>query len=223
MPLLLHIDSSPMGQDSITRELTGEFVQCWRKANPHGRVIERDLAKLKIPVIDAAWIAANLTAKERRTREQHEILQLCAAFVQELLDADEYVMGVPMHNCGPSASFKLWVDQIVTPLGRNALAGKRVTFLVSTGSPYRPGTENACKFYLEAGLRTLFDYLGVRDPQFLIADGAAAVRHCQVDRATFLRPYVEAIKALFPGDVISDVVPPGGLQLATTPTSRQTR
>jgi FMN-dependent NADH-azoreductase len=25
----------------------------------------------------------------------------------ELLDADEYVIGVPMHNWGPSSSFKL--------------------------------------------------------------------------------------------------------------------
>jgi len=198
MPALLHIDSSPMGEASITRELTREFVQRWRDANPEGRVIERDLARVGIPVIDAAWVAANLTPQESRTEEQKTILRLSAEFVGELLDADEYVIGVPMHNCGPSASFKLWVDHIVTPLARNArLGGKRIVFLIATGSPYRPGVENACKYFLEAWLRTLFGYLGVQDMRFVIAEGAAAVRHRTVDRASFLQAHIEAIDSLF--------------------------
>jgi len=198
MPVLLHIDSSPMGEASITRELTREFVRRWRNANPQGRVIVRDLAKIEIPVIDAEWMAANATVKELRTHEQSEVLRLSKEFVQEMVEADEYVVGIPMHNCGPSASFKLWVDHIVTPLGRNALDRKRISFLIATGSPYRPGTENACKYFLEAWLRTLFGYLGVQDMQFIIADGAAAVKHRKIDRATFLRPYIEAMGALFP-------------------------
>ena len=208
MPVLLLIDSSPMGEASITRDLTREFVRRWRKANPQGRVIERDLVTVEIPVVNATWIAANLTAKEARTREQNEILRLSTEFVRELLEADEYVIGVPMHNCGPSASFKLWVDHIITPLGRNApLGGKRVTFLIATGSPYRPGIENACKYLLEAWLRTLFGYLGVQDMRVIMADGAAAVKHREVDRTTFLRPHIEAIDALFTGDRVPDFVP----------------
>jgi FMN-dependent NADH-azoreductase len=213
MPTLLHIDSSPMGEASITRELTRGFVWRWRNANPQGRIIERNLAKIEIPVIGPKWIAANLTAPEARTCEQSEILRLSAEFVQELVEADEYVMGVPMHNCGPCASFKLWVDQIVTPLGRNGLAdGKRITFLVATGSPYRPGTENACKYFLEAWLRTLFGYLGVQDMRFIIADGAAAVKHRKVDRATFLQPYLEAMDSLLLNDREFDFVARAGLE-----------
>ncbi|HXK02854.1 MAG TPA: NAD(P)H-dependent oxidoreductase [Verrucomicrobiae bacterium] len=200
MATLLHVDSSPIGEASITRELTREFVRRWRDANPRGRVIERDLAKIAIPVIDEAWIAANLTAHEARTPEQREILRLSAELVRELLAADEYVMGIPMHNCGPSAAFKLWVDHIVTPLGRSApLDGKRVTFLIATGSPYRPGTENACKYLLEAWLRNLFGYLGIRDMRFIIAGSAAAVRHRTVDRTAFLQPHIAAMDELFPG------------------------
>lgn len=188
-----------MGEASMTRELTRAFARRWRDANPRGRIIERDLAKTEIPTIGAEWVAANFTPKEARTPEQHEILRLSEEFVQELFEADEYVMGIPMHNCGPSASLKLWVDHIVTPLARGTpLDGKRVTFLIVTGSPYRPGAENACKYLLEAWLRNLFGYLGVRDMQFVIADDAAAVRHQQIDRPTFLRPYIEAVDALFP-------------------------
>ena len=59
MSTLLHIDSSPMGEGSISRRLTREFVQEWRAANPRGKVIERDLTLVDIPPIGAAWIAAN--------------------------------------------------------------------------------------------------------------------------------------------------------------------
>ncbi|MEI9976076.1 MAG: NAD(P)H-dependent oxidoreductase [Ignavibacteriota bacterium] len=113
MPTLLHIDSSPMGEDSVTRYLTREFVRLWRFANPLGRVISRDLAANEIPVVDAAWVRANMTPKESRTPEQNEVLALSTILTGEVLDADEYVFGIPMHNWGPSASFKLWVDQIV--------------------------------------------------------------------------------------------------------------
>ena len=108
----------------------------------------------------------------------------------------------------------LWVNQVVTPLGRNALDGKRTTFLIATGPPYRPGTENACKYFLEAWLRTLFAYLGVQDMRFIIADDAAAVKHRKVDRPTLLRPYIEAMDTLFADNGVSDFVPRAGLQVA---------
>jgi FMN-dependent NADH-azoreductase len=138
MSTLLHIDSSPMGDDSLSRRLTREFVRRWRQRNPQGRVIRRDLAAIEIPVIDAAWIAANYAQAELRTQQQNELLALSTEFTGELLEADEYVIGVPMHNWGPSARFKLWVDQIVrfgktiliTPTGmKGTLDKKRAMFL----------------------------------------------------------------------------------------------
>src|SRR5262249_11166479 len=113
MPILLHIDSSPMGDASISRCLTREFVQRWRIANPHGEVISRDLTTIGIPVIDAAWVAANYTPRESRTRHQNDLLAVSTELTGEVMRADEYVIGVPMHNWGPASSFKLWVDQIV--------------------------------------------------------------------------------------------------------------
>src|SRR5579862_5776277 len=113
MSTLLHVDSSPMGENSISRKLSREFVQRWVCANPEGTVLRRDLAKMVIPVVDQAWIAANYTPRESRSAEQNEVLALSTELTREVLDADEYVIGVPMHNWGPSASFKLWSDQIV--------------------------------------------------------------------------------------------------------------
>ncbi len=108
MPTLLYIDSSPMGRDSISRRLTAEFVERWLEANPQGLIIRRDLASITIPVIDAEWVAANYTPKERRTEQQNEILSLSDELTADLLEADEYVIGVrcttgvrlPFLNCG---------------------------------------------------------------------------------------------------------------------------
>jgi len=196
MRTLLQIDSSPMGETSISRHLTKEFVRRWFRANPQARVISRDLTTIPIPVVDSAWVTANYTPKESRTQQQNEILRLSTEFTRELLDADEYVMGVPVHNWGPSASFKLWVDHIVTPSGPK-LVQKRATFVIAAGRFYGPGSGNAGKNYAEPWLRTLFGRLGVEDMRFIIADGAAEVRNGKLSLAAFLAPHLQAIQALF--------------------------
>jgi FMN-dependent NADH-azoreductase len=213
MPTLLHIDSSPMGEVSLSRQLTKEFVERWRAANPQSKVISRDLTTISIPVVDAAWIYANYTPKEMRTQQQHDVLSLSTQFTTELLEANEYVIGVPMHNRGPSASFKLWVDQIVrfgetitiTPSGpRGTLGGKRVTLVIAAGASYSPGSSNAAFNYLEPWLRSLFAYLGVKDMQCVFADGAVKVRNGSVDREAFLAPHIDAIEALFAEPCLQD-------------------
>lgn len=206
MQTLLQIDSSPMGEASISRHLTKEFVRRWRLANPQGRVVSRDLTAVAIPVIDAAWVAANWTPKESRTPQQNQLLTFSTKLTAELLDADEYVIGVPMHNFGPSASFKLWVDYIlrvgetivITPSGiKGTLDRKRVAFCIASGGHYGPGSASAANSYLEPWLRTFFGYLGVENMQFVIADGAAAVTCGEIDRAAFLAPHLKTIEALF--------------------------
>lgn len=205
MSILLHIDSSPMGDDSISRRLTREFAERWRAANPDGQVIYRDLAATRIPVIDAAWVAANYTPVERRTPQQNSLLELSNEFSAELLDTDEYVIGVPMHNWGPTASLKLWVDQVVsfgrtmliTPAGmEGALENKRATFFVTAGRRFDPASENAARNHLEPWLRTFFGNLGVDRMRFVFVDGTARVKSGKEDRADFLATYLEAIPSL---------------------------
>lgn len=206
MPTLLQVDSSPMGDFSISRYLTKEFVQRWKSANPEGKVVVRDLTTTAIPAIHGAWIMANHTPEESRSQEQKEILALSDALTREVLEADEYVIGIPMHNWGPATTFKLWADQLVrfgltliaTPSGpKGVLDQKRATFIVAAGGVYSPGSASASNNYIEPWLRTLFGYLGVKKMQFVLADGAAEVRYGRIDRAAFLAPHVEAVDALF--------------------------
>jgi FMN-dependent NADH-azoreductase len=154
---------------------------------------------MAIPVINAEWVAANYTPKQSRSDRQDDLLKLSTELIGELMDADEYVIGMPMHNWGPPASFKLWVDQIVTPLTKSTrpLDGKRATFTIAAGAVYSPGSAEASKNYLVPWLRTLFGFLGLKDMQLVIADGTRELHNGKLDREAFLAPHIEAVCSLF--------------------------
>lgn len=100
MATLLHIDSSPLGEASISRHLSKEFVENWKKANPEGKVITRDLTATALQPVNGAWVGAVYTPEDARTAAQREILSTSDTLIAELEAADEYVIGVPMHNFG---------------------------------------------------------------------------------------------------------------------------
>jgi FMN-dependent NADH-azoreductase len=206
MPTLLVVDSSPFSETSVSRGLTSEYVENWKKANPNGRVITRDLNASSLKTIDAAWVGAAYTPKDARTAEQNETLALSESLLAELRAADEYVLGVPMHNFGVPSVLKLWIDQIArvgetfsyadgTPKG--LLLGKKGTFLIASGGIYDSGTVMALFNHVEPYLRDVFGFLGVTDTTFLTAGGASALMYGQTDRATFLQPHFEAIRSQF--------------------------
>src|SRR5271155_512665 len=206
MSTLLHIDSSPLGDSSISRHLSKEFVENWKQANPNGKIITRDLTATNLPPVTAAWVGAAYTPEDARTPAQRELLALSDALIAELEAADEYAFGVPMHNFGVPSVLKLWIDQVVragktfsyangTPEG--LLKNKKATFLIASGGVYDPATVMASFNFVEPYLRTIFGFLGVTETSFVNAGGAAALSYGKIDRQTFLQPHVESIRAQF--------------------------
>lgn len=203
---LLHIDCSPLGDASISRNLSGEFVRRWTQANPSGTVIRRDLNAGHISAIDGAWVAAVFTPEEVRNSSQREIVSTSDRLIEELNVADEYVFGLPMHNFGIPAVLKLWLDQIIrvgktfaivngAPVG--LLKNKQAQFLIAAGGTYDPGTPLASFNFVEPYLRAIFGFIGVSDTKFLTAGGAAALRYGNIDRDSFLKPHLDKIEGWF--------------------------
>ena len=210
MPTLLHLDSSPLGEASISRHLTSEFVDSWKLANPDGKVITRDLTTSGLVTIDAAWIGAAYTPEASRTAEQKQALALSDELLEELFAADEYVFGVPMHNFSIPGVFKLWIDQIaragrtfayVNGAPKGLLTGKKATFLITSGGVYDAGTAMASFNFVEPYLRTVFAFLGVTETTFQNAGGTAALRSGG-SREEFLTPQVAAIRARFAAEPV---------------------
>ena len=204
MPTLLHIDSSPLGESSISRRLSREFVQQWKEANPQGTLISRDLTTTELSSIDGEWIKANYTPEGARTPRQKQLLALSDSLIDELQSADEFVFGVPMHNFSVPSTLKLWMDQIsragktfsYTSAGPSGLLkNKKATFLVASGGFYGADTPMAALNFVEPFLRSAFAFLGVTDTTFINAGGAAAVMTGKTDRDSFLKPHFESIRA----------------------------
>jgi FMN-dependent NADH-azoreductase len=206
MPTLLRIDSSPLGPDaSFSRQLTTEFVQHWREAHPGGKVITRDLSATELPLITADWIGAAYAPEAGLTPQQKQILAISHELIAELQAADEYIIGVPMHNFSIPAIIKLWIDQIVrvgktfsyeggVPAG--LLVNKRATFLVASGGVYEQGTPMAAMNFVEPYLRSIFAFMGVTDTTFIKAGGTAQLRF-GVERGTIVQPALDSIRAQF--------------------------
>ena len=202
MSTLLHIDSSPLYDRSVSRQLTDAFVHEWKSSHPGEEVIERNLTATTISPIDAGWIGAAYTPEEARTAQQKEVLALSDELIRELERADEYVIGAPMHNFGIPSVLKLWIDQVAragktftyaggTPKG--LLTGKKATFLIATGGNYDAQTRMASLNFVEPYLRSVFGFLGVTDATFLTAGGTAALNRGQ-DRDAFLAPLIQSVQ-----------------------------
>jgi FMN-dependent NADH-azoreductase len=205
MPTLLQIDSSPLSS-SVSRELTREFVTNWKIAHPSGQVIVRDLAVNPPKPLDQAWIYAALAPADALQPEQKALLAQSEECIAELERADEYVLGVAMHNFSIPSVVKLWIDQVVRrgrtfayggPEGpKGLLTGKKATILAATGGVYGAGTPMAAFNFVEPYLNTILRFIGVTDVTFVTAGGTAQLMSGKVDRGLFLQPHLEQVRSI---------------------------
>jgi FMN-dependent NADH-azoreductase len=204
---LLRIDSSAR-RNSVSRQLTQKFVEIWKKANPAGEVIERDLATTSLPLITDEWTHAAYSDPLGLSPEQRETLSISDTLIEELFEADTIVIGAPMYNLTVSAPLKAWIDQIVR-VGRTVLysasgvegvlKGKKVIVLTSRGGAFRPGTPTAQYDHQEPYLRHILGFIGLTDVTFIHAENqkpgelaeparAAAIEQLQFEASAVNRP-----------------------------------
>ncbi|PZU11782.1 NAD(P)H-dependent oxidoreductase [Sphingomonas sp.] len=164
---LLHLDSSILGEGSVSRQITASIVEQIRKSDPSIEIVSRDLAADPIPHLTLASLpAANPDAR---------------ADLAQFLASDIVVIGAPMYNFTLPSQLKAWIDRILvagetfhyTETGPAGLAGgKRVIVAISRGGHYGPGTPAESLEHLETYLRGVFGFIGIT-PEFIAADGIA--------------------------------------------------
>ncbi len=178
MKTLLKIQSSIFSDGGQTSQLSERFVAAWRKANPGGKVIVRDLAAQPVPHLDAARFGAFLAKPEERTPEQQAVVNYSDALIEELRRADVVVLGLPMYNFGLPSTLKAYFDHVgragVTfrytekgPVG--LLTGKKVYVFAARGGLYA-GTQNDTE---TPYIRAFLSFIGMSDIEFVYAEGLA--------------------------------------------------
>jgi FMN-dependent NADH-azoreductase len=204
MSTLLKLDSSPMGPHSISRKLTSKFADSWLKLHPEGNVVARDLTLMGLPAVDGFWVGAAFTPAAARTPEQNQALAISDALVADLQHANEYVLGVPMHNFGVPSTLKLWIDQVVragetfayTTQGPSGLlTDKKATLLIASGGSYEHGSAMASLNFVAPYLKAVFGFIGITDVNIIAAEGTAQLMSGKVDPEAFLAPTLDKVHA----------------------------
>ncbi len=199
---LLHLDSSILGDNSASREVSAAIVARLRQADPSLAVTYRDLAADPVPHLSGAYLAATAGAPGSDAL-QHEIAT-STAIMDEFLAADTVVIGAPMYNFTISTQLKAWIDRIAvrgktfsySEKGPQGLAGgKRVIIAITRGNLYGPGAPAAPFDFQEPYLRALFGFLGITDIEFVRAEG---INFSPEHRKAALASAQEAAAALRP-------------------------
>jgi len=112
---LLHIDSSILGDNSVSRAISAAVVARMRAL--HGDNLEvatRDLAAVPIPHLTGAYLAGK-SAEVQHDQALQEDLDLGGAALAEFQAADIVVVGAPLYNFTIPSQLKTWVDPQESP------------------------------------------------------------------------------------------------------------
>jgi FMN-dependent NADH-azoreductase len=203
MPNLLHIDVSPRGDYSVSRNLSTAFAAEWKNKHSYGTVAYRDLAASEIPFVDLPWIMGAYSAPETHSPEMKNALGVSDTFIGELLAADEIVIGTPMYNFNLPARLKAWIDHIVRhgktfsvgAKGYEGLAGgRKVTVIIASAGNYLPGAPTESYNFEGPYLKFIFGFIGITDVNFVLSGETAGVAQGKVDMGEYLKPHLEQVK-----------------------------
>lgn len=163
---LLHIDSSILGGNSASRELSAAIVARWQAATPGLEVRYRDLAANPLPHLSGGSLAGADPVEAAAAAEA----------LQEFLDADVVVVGAPMYNFGIPSTLKAWIDRLAvagttfryTAEGPEGLAGDKKLIIASSRGSFHVGAPSD---FQEPYLRFVFGFFGITDVEFVRAEG----------------------------------------------------
>ncbi|MGL5998576.1 MAG: FMN-dependent NADH-azoreductase [Pseudomonas proteolytica] len=176
---LLHIDSSILGDNSVSRQLSREVVKAWQAAEPGVEVTYRDLASEGINHFSGITLGALGTAADLRDAQQKHEADLSASTLAEFLAADAVVIAAPMYNFTIPTQLKAWIDRIAvagqtfryTEAGPEGLCGNKKVIVVSTAGGLHVGQPTGVGH--EDYLKVLLGFFGITDIEFVRAHGLA--------------------------------------------------
>jgi FMN-dependent NADH-azoreductase len=176
---LLHIDSSILGDNSASRQLSRQVVDAWQAAEPSAVVTYRDLAADAISHFSSTTlVAAGTTAELRDAAQQHEA-ELSASTLAEFIAADAVVIAAPMYNFTVPTQLKAWIDRVAvagqtfryTEAGPEGLCGGKKVVIVSTSGGIHAGQASGIAH--EEYLKLVLGFLGITDIEIVRAEGLA--------------------------------------------------
>ncbi len=180
---LLHIDSSVLGDNSVSRGLTAGIVAQQKTLHPGLDVTYLDLARQPLQHLSPAHIGAMFGHPPADTAVQADIAT-GAAYLETLFATDIIVIGAPMYNFSLPTQLKSWIDRMLVagksfkyteagvPVGLLP-AGKKVYIASSRGGVHSAGSPTAFLDHQETLLKATLGFIGLTDVTIIRAEGVA--------------------------------------------------
>lgn len=207
---LLHIDSSILGDNSVSRQISRNLVEQWLSSHPGTDVDYLNLALSSPNHLAAESLGFRLPPNtEGLSDVQRRENAVSEALVSQFLAADTVVIGAPLYNFSIPSQLKAWIDRIAQPgrtftytdKGPKGLAGgKTVIVVVTRGGVYSTSEGGRAMEHQESYLQTIFGFLGITDVRFVRAEGvamgeaskAAALANAAAETAALISALIEA-------------------------------
>jgi FMN-dependent NADH-azoreductase len=179
---LLHIDSSVLADNSVSRKLTAQTVAQWIANHPGTTVDYLDLATQAPSHLSADSLGFRMAPDAAMSDVQKSENAISEALVQQFLAADVVVVGAPLYNFSIPSQLKAWIDRVAqvgrtfqyTATGPQGLAGGKVVIVASTrGGMYSTSEGGRAMEHQESYLQTVFGFFGVTDVRIVRAEGLA--------------------------------------------------
>lgn len=181
MSKLLVINSSPMGENSVTRKITSAFVEKYQAHQTDVEVSEVDVPHLNLPHLDGEILGAFFTPVEQRSEAQTAHVKRSDDLITQFKEADAIVFGVPMHNFGIPSSLKAYIDHIAragetfkyTENGPVGLTPEKPVYVISArGGDYSENGYPHLDFVLPY-MKSVMGFIGLQDVTLIQANGVA--------------------------------------------------
>jgi FMN-dependent NADH-azoreductase len=176
---ILHLDSSVLGENSVSRALTRKVADAFLASRPAAVIRYRDLGAQAPQHLSPAYFAIGGTPEGQRSQSQASELKLSDALIEEFLAADVVIIGAPLYNFTIPSGLKAWIDRVAvagktfkyTSEGPVGLAGdKKVVIVATSGGKYVDTAVDAAHV---GHLKTVLNFFGVRDIAVVRAAGLA--------------------------------------------------
>jgi FMN-dependent NADH-azoreductase len=181
MSQVLVIESSARKEGSISRQMTGEFIEAWHHKHPQDTISVRDVAANPVPHLDSTLLAGWMSPVETHSDIEKAALARSNELTDELLAADVLVLAAPMYNFAIPSTLKAWLDHVLragvtfkyTEQGpQGLLTGKRAYILTARGGVYT-GSPASSFDHQEPYLRQVLGFIGITDVTFVHVEGVA--------------------------------------------------
>lgn len=180
---LWHIDSSVLGENSASRQLTAAIVAREVARNPGLEVEYLDLAAAPVGHLSPAHVGAMFGHAPQDAAVLADIAR-GQGFIGTLFASDIVVIGAPMYNFGLPTQLKAWADRVLVagktfkygpdgvPIGL-VPPGKKVYVASTRGGLYGPGAPAAALEHQVSHLRAMLSFIGLNDVTVVTAEGLA--------------------------------------------------